>query len=92
MCPVTGETIGHNLPPPEAVPNAETAITGHEHAKPIAEGKHEKHASKKEGEKQVNVEVKSYIPDRENAAPVKTIPATLSIPSSPASTPAQPAV
>jgi len=92
VCPVTGETIGHNLPPPEAVPNAETAITGHEHAKPIAEDKHEKHAIKKVGEKQVNVEVKGDVPDMENAAPVSTIPETLSMPSSPASTPAQPAV
>eukprot|EP00092_Neocalanus_flemingeri_P001013 GFUD01001081.1.p1 GENE.GFUD01001081.1~~GFUD01001081.1.p1 ORF type:complete len:205 (+),score=81.77 GFUD01001081.1:107-721(+) len=65
VCPVTGETIGHSLPTPQAGTKTETANTAPEPAKLGAERKQEKLTNcKKEGETQPVKEKKDINDDR----------------------------
>eukprot|EP00092_Neocalanus_flemingeri_P045052 GFUD01050174.1.p1 GENE.GFUD01050174.1~~GFUD01050174.1.p1 ORF type:complete len:201 (+),score=77.97 GFUD01050174.1:60-662(+) len=76
VCPVTGETIGHSLPAPQAGTKTETANSGPEPAKLVAERKQEKLTNcKKEGEIQ-SVKERNEIKERRNDIPDKIIGAS----------------
>eukprot|EP00092_Neocalanus_flemingeri_P045051 GFUD01050173.1.p1 GENE.GFUD01050173.1~~GFUD01050173.1.p1 ORF type:complete len:184 (+),score=71.45 GFUD01050173.1:42-593(+) len=91
VCPVTGETIGHSLPAPQAGTKTETDSTGHTgSAKLVKERKQEKLANcKKEGETQPvreknEVRIESSRPSLPIAPPSTPIQSAVKTSSSPA--------
>eukprot|EP00092_Neocalanus_flemingeri_P063991 GFUD01077544.1.p1 GENE.GFUD01077544.1~~GFUD01077544.1.p1 ORF type:complete len:192 (+),score=73.26 GFUD01077544.1:62-637(+) len=89
VCPVTGETIGHSLPAPQAATKTETASTGHTgSAKLVKERKQEKLTNcKKEGETQPVKESNAVSATDSGVSQASTT--TPSTPATPVSSPTQ---